>query len=150
MALNPHCIIIITFTRERPEGFRQASPTPREGDCRSRRGPSIALNPAVFPHKRSYLPFKLDVKRNPPSQCQHCDCLTRRGKPWAVPDYSCPFPDLDRNSVVLYRQYIGSALRASRNTRELAPVQRRHLQRRGSDHRSFCTDPDCRVWTHIC
>jgi hypothetical protein len=50
-------IIIITFTRERPVGFRQASPTPLEGDCRSRRGPTIALNPAVFPDIWSYLPI---------------------------------------------------------------------------------------------
>jgi hypothetical protein len=47
-----------------------------------------------------------------------------------VPDYSCPYPDL--NSVVLHRQYIGSALRAFRSTRELAPVHRRHHLRRGS------------------
>jgi hypothetical protein len=69
--------IIITFTRERPEGFRHASPTPREGDCRSRRGRSIALNPAVFPYIGSYLPKVGLFNRNLPHQYQHCERLVR-------------------------------------------------------------------------
>jgi hypothetical protein len=48
-------IILITFTRERPAGFRHASHNPRVGVSLCRRGPAIALNPAVFPHIRSYL-----------------------------------------------------------------------------------------------
>jgi hypothetical protein len=44
---------------------------------------------------------------------------------------------------VLHRHDIGSALRASHNTRELAQVHRRLHHRRGSDHWSSRTDPDC-------
>jgi hypothetical protein len=50
-------IIIITFTQERPEGFRHACQIPVGGFAASRRGPSIALNPGVFPQIGSYLPL---------------------------------------------------------------------------------------------
>jgi hypothetical protein len=60
-----------------------------------------------------------------------------------VTDYSCPYLH-PLKSVELHRRHHlrhGSDQRSSRNSRDLAPVQRAHHHQRRSSTRLFCTDP---------
>jgi hypothetical protein len=66
-------IIIITFTRERPEGFRHASPIPREGDCRNPAWPFDRFEPCSISPYGVVPAFKSELKRELPHRYQHCE-----------------------------------------------------------------------------